>query len=122
LSKVIFDSSFLSAVIEDPTTWYEDITEYIGRFEPTILACVLTELEAISRGKGTRARRALLARKLTEGFRVAECGQASVDDEIVSFAKSNAAVVATVDRELIRTLSRLGVTVVTLRSGRVALV
>lgn len=122
MPKVVFDSSFLIAIIGEPTTWYEDITECIGRFEPTILDCVLTELEALSRGRGRRARYASLARNLAKEFRVDKCGQASVDDEIVSYAKSNTAVVATVDRGLIRTLRSLGMTGVTLRRGRVALV
>jgi rRNA-processing protein FCF1 len=122
LSKVIFDSSFLIAVVEDPTTWYEDITERVGKFEPTVLDCILAELEVLSKGRGKRARRASLARNLAEGYRVERCGKASVDDEIVSFAKSNLAVVATVDRELLRTLRSLGLTGLTLRKGRVALV
>jgi rRNA-processing protein FCF1 len=122
LPKVTFDSSFLIAVIEHPTTWHEDITECIGSFEPIILDCVRAELEALSRGRGKRARHASLAGILAKGFRASGCGQASVDNEIVSFAKSNKAVVATVDRELIRTIRSLGLTGVTLRRGRVALV
>jgi len=44
LRKVVFDSSFLMAVVETPTTWYEDIVEKVGKFEPVILDCAKAEL------------------------------------------------------------------------------
>ena len=110
------------AVTEEPTSWYEDMSELVGKFEPMILECVQTELEALSRGRGRRARRASLAISLSNGFRTEKSGKASVDDEIISFAQSNKAVVATLDGELIRTLRSLGIVGVTLRRGRVSLV
>ncbi|MDG6962113.1 MAG: hypothetical protein JRN71_06690 [Nitrososphaerota archaeon] len=43
LRKVIFDSSFLMAVVERPTTWFEDIVDNIGKFQPVLLDCVRDE-------------------------------------------------------------------------------
>jgi rRNA-processing protein FCF1 len=121
LRKVLFDSSFLIAVIERPTTWYEDITYLVGKFEPTTLDCILDELESLSRRGGKRARYASLARELAEGFAVGRCGKADTDDEIVSYAKTVSAAVATVDGELLSTLRAVGVTGLTLRGGRASI-
>lgn len=122
MPKVVFDSSFLMAVAERPTTWHEDMTELLGSFEPTTLDCVLAEMDRLSGGKGRRARYASLARQLASKFQVAKSGRTGVDEEIISYAKSNGAAVATLDRGLLGTLEALGIKGVTLRAGRVALV
>lgn len=120
MQKIIFDSSFLIAVVENPTAWHEDITEKVGRFEPVSLDCVLSELKSLSNERTTRARFASLAAELARDFKVVRCGQGGVDDELVSLAVSGDALVATVDRELIGRLRSLGKRGVTLRRGRVA--
>lgn len=122
MQQVVFDSSFLMAVVQRPTSWLDDTRGFLGGFEPVILECVLSELKRISTGGGRRARYADLAMKLAEGFRLERCGGASVDDEVVSFAGSSGAVVATVDRDMIGRLASLRIRGVTLRGGRVALV
>ena len=121
MEKVIFDSSFLMAVLERPTTWYEDITEGIGRFEPVLLDCVRGELEKLAAAKDKRGRAASFSLDLASRFSRAPCGKARVDDEIVSAALSMKALVATTDSELWRSLEAVHVRVITLRSGRVAL-
>ncbi len=121
LRKVVFDSSFLIAVVETPTTWYEDIIGKAGRFEPIILDCVKRELTGLARGETKRGRFARLAGELAKGFRVEKCGGLSVDDEIASFSKGAGAFVATVDGRLLARLRRLHVQTITLRSGRVEL-
>jgi len=120
LQRVVFDSSFLMAVAQRPTTWVEDTREILGGFEPVILDCVISELKRISMQRGGRARYAALAMKLAEGFSLERCGGATVDAEVVSFAASGGAVVATVDREMIERLAALRIRGVTLKSGRVA--
>ncbi len=121
MRKVVFDSSFLIAVVERPTTWYEDIIEKAGRFEPIILDCVKRELTGLAQGETKRGRFAKLAGELAREFRVEKCGGLSVDNEIASFSKGAAALVATVDRRLLARLRSLHVQTITLRSGRVAL-
>jgi len=121
LTKVIFDSSFLMAVAERPTTWFEDITDKIGRFEPVALECVLAELGRLALGEGRKGRAARVALELAEEFSRVSCGGAMTDEEIMSAALTMNATVATADRALARSLGARNVRVVGLRSGRVAL-
>ncbi len=120
MKQVIFDSSFLMAVAENPTTWYEDIVGEVGRFQPVLLECVMQELAKIASGQGRRSRTARVALDLASGFVVLPCGKAGVDDEVVSAAVSTKSAVATVDEELLRTLKRLRVKAISLRANRVA--
>jgi rRNA-processing protein FCF1 len=121
LQRVIFDSSFLMAVAEAHTTWSEDMLEEIGRFEPTLLGCVRTELERIAAGGGRKARNARVALSLASKFTEIPCGRAPVDDEIVSAAMSIGALVATSDAALARTLRATKVKVFSLSQRRVVL-
>ena len=121
MKKVIFDSSFLIAVAESPTTWTMDIADEVGMFQPVILDCVGEELLRISGGTGKRAKFARVAMKLAEGFLHAPSGQAAVDDEISSAALSSSAIVATSDRMLKKSLKAMHVRVIGLRSGRASL-
>ena len=118
---LVFDSSFLIAVVEHPTSWYEDIVERIGKFDPVILECVKWELERITSRPTRRGRFAALALEAAKSFQSEKCGGASTDAEIISFAKSHNAAVATVDGQMVKRLRRMKVVVFTLRSGRVAL-
>lgn len=120
-TKVLFDSSFLIAVAEHPTTWLEDMIEMIGKFEPVILTCVQEELKRTSAREGRKGRYARVAMELAKNFSTVRCGRAGVDEEIVSAALSTKAMVATVDGGLAGTLKAVGVKVVGLRSGRVSL-
>jgi len=117
--KVIFDSSFLMAVVEKPTTWFEDITESLGKFEPVLLDCVSNELGEMAEGEGRKARLSRVALELSEGFTQRKCGGGSPDDEMVSAALELKAAVATADAALAGTLRKLHVKVIELRSGRV---
>ncbi|QQG49324.1 MAG: hypothetical protein HY247_03165 [archaeon] len=119
MPKVIFDSSFLMAVMERPTTWYEDLGTILGKVEPVMLDCVREELLKISNGEGKRARFASLALEVSRGFAPLPCGGAEVDDEIVSAALSHGAAVATVDGTLIQSLRSAKVKVMSLGGGRV---
>jgi len=105
-------------VAEHPTTCFEDMVEMLGKFEPVILDCVKDELKQLSSDRGKKARLAMLALELASDFSVEPCGGANVDDEVASAALNYGAIVATMDRELARTLKTLGVTVVCLRFGR----
>ena len=107
------------AVVERPTTWFEDMTASLGRFDPVVLDCVSAELGGLASGDGRKARVARVALELAKGFRQIRCAGGEPDDEIVSAALGRKASVATADRELARTLGSLHVRVVGLRSGRV---
>jgi rRNA-processing protein FCF1 len=122
LRKVLFDSSFLMSVSENPTEWEADIASLVGGFEPVLLDCVKGELVTISAGSGKKARLAKIALQLAADFSPGPCGRAKVDDEIVSTALGCGAAVATADRALSATLRAVHLDVVGLSSGRVRLV
>jgi len=117
---VLFDSSFLMAVVEHPTTWFEDITDAVGKVRPTVLDCTVDELQRIVRKQLRKSRTAALALELAKEFAVEKSGGGRVDDEIVSYSLARHCVVATVDRELVRTLRARRVKVLGLKNGRVA--
>jgi rRNA-processing protein FCF1 len=119
LQQVIFDSSFLIAVVENPTTWFEDIVDGVGKFQPVLPDCVRKELEAMASGKYKKSRVARMSLELASRFKSFPCGGASVDDEIVSASFSLDAFVATTDEELQRVLRSAHVKVISLRGGRV---
>ncbi|MDE1852992.1 MAG: hypothetical protein KGI38_04490 [Thaumarchaeota archaeon] len=121
MQKVIFDSSFLMAVVETPTTWFEDIVDNIGRFQPILPDCVRVELEMLAAGQGRKARAARVSLELAAKFSRMPCGKARVDDEIVSAAMSNEAAVATTDGDLAKSARAAHVRVISLRRGRVTL-
>ncbi len=121
MTDVLFDSSFLMAVVDDPTTWYEDIVESVGKFQPVLLGCVRGELEKLAGSQGKRARTARVALELASSFKALPCGGAKVDDEIISVAASTGAFVASVDAVLLKSARGARLKVITLRKGRVAL-
>jgi rRNA-processing protein FCF1 len=118
--QVLFDSSFLMSVVEHPTTWFEDITDIVGKVRPVVLRCTVEELKKIAQRQVKKSRTAALALELAKDFATEKSGSGKVDDEIVSHAIDTRCAVATVDRELIRTLRARKVRIIGLRSGRVA--
>lgn len=118
---MVFDSSFLMAVVDTPTTWFEDIVDEVGKFEPVLLECVGQELQRLASGKGARSRTASVALDLSAGFYRVSCGGAHVDDEIISVASTEGALIATTDAELARAARAAHVRVISLRKGRVGL-
>jgi rRNA-processing protein FCF1 len=121
---VAFDSSFLIAVMEHPTTWMEDIAERIGAYTPILLSSVKQELARIASSPGRKGGFASLALALVDGparFQLRADGGGRPDDEILSFAIGEGAAVATIDADLAKRLRASRVrTVITLSRGRVA--
>jgi rRNA-processing protein FCF1 len=121
LLQVVIDSSFLIAVMERPTTWYEDIVLQVGSFEIVILSCVEQELVKLAK-KGSRVGKfARLAVDLCRSFNHAQSGEGEVDSEIISYARTHHAAVASIDRELIARAKAAKIKVLTLRRGRLNL-
>ena len=119
MKEIIFDSSFLMAVAEHPTTWREDMTESFGSYAPLLLDCVRRELVNIEVTKKGKASMARVALELSKDFAMVPTAQMAADDEIVSSALQRGAAVATLDAKLTGTLRALHVQVIGLRSGRV---
>jgi len=109
------------AVVETPTTWFEDIVDQVGKFEPVLLECVGEELQRLASGKGGRSRSARVALGLSARFNRLACAGARVDDEIISTALTEGALVATTDAELARAAKAAHLRVISLRKGRVGL-
>ncbi len=109
------------AIMEHPTTWYEDILERVGSFKPTVLDVVQQELARVSKGSGKRSRFAALALELSSNFTTAKARSKNgkADDELISYAKEKRAMVATIDGELMERLAALKIPIITLRKGRV---
>ena len=117
------DSSFLIAVMQRPTPWMEDITDSIGAFIPVVLTSVRDELALLAAKGDKTGKFAALALELLElgRFSLVQDGRGKPDDEMISFALSEGAVVATVDSELAERLRASKVrTVITLHGGRVS--
>lgn len=109
------------AVVETPTTWFEDIVDMIGKFEPVLLECVGEELRRLASGRGGRSRTARVALDISAQFNRLACRGDCVDDEIVSAASAEGAYVATTDAELARAARDAHLRVISLRKGRVGL-
>ena len=120
MQKVVFDSSFLMAVVEHPTTWFEDIVDGAGRFQPVLLGCVRAELEKLASGEGRKPRTARVALELASKFEAVPCGEAAVDAEIISVALTKRGFVATVDGDLARAAKGAHLRVISLKGGRVS--
>ena len=119
MPRVIFDSSFLMAVADAPTSWHEDIVDRVGKFEPVLLECVGEELQRLALGKGRKSSSARVALDLSAKFIRLACGGARVDDEIISAASTVGAIIATTDAEMARTAKAAHLRVISLRKGRV---
>ncbi|HYB07090.1 MAG TPA: hypothetical protein VEB87_02915 [Nitrososphaerales archaeon] len=121
MKQVIFDSSFLMAVAETPTTWFEDMVHGVGKFQPVLPECVRKELERLASGQGRKARTARVCLEMASNFAALPCGGAQVDDEIVSAALSSGSIVATADARLAQAARGAHLRVASLRKGRLAL-
>jgi len=122
-TKVLFDSSFLIAVMEHPTSWLEDITEKVGGFRPVVIRPVYEEIERLASSRNRASRFASLAKEMVErGVLLVEesAGHGRTDDELISTALGSGAIVATVDAQLITQLKALRVRTITLAGGRVS--
>ena len=86
--KVLFDSSFLIAVMEHPTPWQGDILENVGGFEGIVLQPVYAELRRLADRKGRQSRFAKLALGLVESdaVRLEPSEGTRADEELVSHA------------------------------------
>jgi rRNA-processing protein FCF1 len=120
---VLFDSSFLIAIMEHPTPWREDLIEKIGGFEPVVIQPVYDELVGLSGGRDRASGYAALAKGLVDRGELVirrPKGNGKADDELISLALDGDAFVATLDKELMGQLRALHLRVVSLSGGRVS--
>lgn len=119
--RVLFDSSFLIAVMEHPTPWQRDMLEKLGGFEAVVIEPVYAELGRLAAAGGRPSRYASLAKELVDSgvLKREMAGGRRADEELVSRALDERAMVATVDSALMEQLRASRVGVVTLRNGRI---
>jgi rRNA-processing protein FCF1 len=120
---VLFDSSFLISIMEHPTPWREDMLERLGSFQPVIIKPVYDELARLAVAKNRASRFATLAKEMVDRGELQlqqPPGSGTADDELISLALEDNALVATLDAALIRQLKAMRVGVVTLSRGRVS--
>ncbi len=119
---VLFDTSFLISVMEHPTSWREDMLDRLGNFRPIVIRPVYEELSRLAARETRGARYASLAKAMVDRGELElqdSVGDGPADDELMSRALEEGAIVATVDNELIRQLSSSKVPVLRLSRGRV---
>ncbi len=104
--------------MEHPTPWQGDILESVGGFEGVVLQPVYAELRRLAGRRGRQSRFAQLASGLVESgaVRLEQSGGSRADEELVSRALADGAIVATIDGGLIRQLRASHVEVLSLRS------
>ena len=119
MRQVIFDTSFLMAVADHPTSWREDIESSVGAFQAVLLDRVEEELKALASRGGKKGKSATVALEMASGFKRLRSGSGPVDDEVMSASLTTGGAVATNDAELASSLRAMHVKVFSLRSGRV---
>jgi rRNA-processing protein FCF1 len=109
--------------MEHPTSWQGDMLEKLGGFEAVVIEPVYAELGRLADGGGRASRFASLAKGLTDSgaLKLEMTGGRRADEELVSRALGENALVATIDSALMEQLGASRIGVVTLRNGRVEL-
>ncbi|MCL4436694.1 MAG: hypothetical protein M1503_09485 [Thaumarchaeota archaeon] len=117
---LLLDSSFLIFLVETPSGGFAEVEDKLGKVGPVVLTSVVEELRRIAdRAAAKRAKAAARALDYASGLRIVHySGSGGVDDQILQYAKSSGAAVATLDAELRRRLRAAGVVVVTLSGNR----
>ncbi len=117
---LLLDSSFLIFLVDTPSGGFTEIEGKLGKVEPVVLSSVVEELRRIAyHAAAKRAKAAARALDYASGLKtVPHTGYGGVDDQILQYAKSSGAAVATLDAELRRRLRAAGVVVVTLSGNR----
>ncbi len=111
---LLLDSSFLIQIANLPSSEFKNIGELLDRYDFVVLESIIAELRSIERRAGNkRSKEALRALEYAKSLkRVAYNEGENVDDVIMKYAKSTGSAVATMDKELRKRLSAIGVQVV----------
>ncbi len=119
-TPVVLDTNALLLPFTDGTDLESELGRLVGDWEGIVPACVLMELEQISRRKDMAGRAAKMARKYATRFR-AEATRLTGDDGILEVARRLPAAVATNDKKLQAECVKSGLRVIVSREiGRLA--
>ena len=116
--KLALDTSFLILMAEKRLKRLDELTDWIGRYEPVVLNPVSMELKRLGE-KGSRAAR--LAYELSKGWEIGYGKGLKADDALLSYAKEFDAIVATLDGGLIKRLKENGLRFLSLKGDELYL-
>lgn len=123
---VLLDTSVLFSIFEKKLPLFDDITLELGKVEFAIPESVINELKKLSKhSKGSKKRmaKAILEYIRNEGFQIVKSEDINdADRDLALLARKMNAVVATVDKDLIKLLKRESIDVITWRYKRMRLV
>ena len=123
---VLLDTSILFSIFEKKLPLLDDVTLELGKVEFVIPESVINELKKLSehsKGSKRRMAKAILEYIRNEGFQIVKSEDINdADRDLVLLARKMNAVVATVDRDLIKLLKRESIDVITWRYKRMRLI
>ena len=123
---VLLDTSILFSIFEKKLPLLDDVTLELGKVEFVIPESVINELKKLSehsKGSKKRMAKAILEYIRNEEFQIVKSEDINdADRDLVLLARKMNAVVATVDKDLIKLLKRESIDVITWRYKRMRLI
>lgn len=123
---VLLDTSILFSIFEKKLPLLDDVTLELGKVEFVIPESVINELKKLSehsKGSKKRMAKAILEYIRNEEFQIIKSEDINdADRDLVLLARKMNAVVATVDKDLIKLLKRESIDVITWRYKRMRLI
>ncbi|KAA0012480.1 MAG: hypothetical protein FE037_03445 [Thermoplasmata archaeon] len=123
---VLLDTSILFSIFEKKLPLLDDVTLELGKVEFVIPESVINELKKLSehsKGSKKRMAKAILEYIRNEEFQIVKSEDINdADRDLVLLARRMNAVVATVDKDLIKLLKRESIDVITWRYKRMRLI
>ena len=122
MRELILDSSILIELASKPVPNFNDIPNYLGNVEMVLLDASVNELSKLRKKSKTKMIKAIdLALRFSSNLKIINTlvNNENVDDLILDFANKRGSAVATQDRILRMRLRKSGISVISLRRGRI---
>ncbi len=122
MRELILDSSILIELASKPVPNFNDIPDYLGNVEMVLLDASVNELSKLRKKSKTKMIKAIdLALRFSSNLKIINTlvNNENVDDLILDFANKRGSAVATQDRILRMRLRKSGISVISLRRGRI---
>ena len=117
---VLLDASILMFMAGKPSKFLDDLQAQIGETILAVPSPVLGELKGLSKIKGRRAREAALGLEYAQNLKSLDF-DGDADTALLQIAQEHDALVATMDRELMRELKVRHVKVATVKDNHLIL-
>jgi rRNA-processing protein FCF1 len=118
--RVLLDTNALLLPVQFRIDIFEEIGGIVGDYEPILLEGVRSELAGIARGRGKDAVAAQVGLSLCDRCTTVtqQTPQATVDEQILDYAKKTGCIVVTNDRMLRDALFKEGIDVIAMRKRK----